>query len=109
MNIKDNLLRKYQFLTNEYQKFFNYGWSVINQKQIETKRPSRINKINRIKDILFEKPITISVYFFLVVLFNHGGYKGPYNTAEKELLILCFIMVNKSIDNVSFVVRDSTC
>ena len=109
MNIKDNLLRKYQILTNEYQNFFNYCWSVINQKQIETKRPTPINKNNKIKDILFEKPITISVYFFLVVLFKHGGYKGPYNTAEKELLILCFIMVNKSIDNVSFVVRDSTC
>ena len=109
MNIKDNLLRKYQILTNEYQKFFNYGCSVINQKQIETKRPSRINKINRIKDILFEKPITISVYFFLVILFGDEDDKEPYNTVEKELLILWLIMVNKSIDIVSFAVRKSTC
>jgi hypothetical protein len=38
INIKYNLLREYQTLTNEYWKFLNYGLPIINQKKISYKK-----------------------------------------------------------------------
>lgn len=108
INIEDNLLREYQTLTNEYWKFLNYGWPVINQKKYHTKRPIPVNKIKEIKKILFEKLGIIPVYFFLVILFGDGDYKGPYNNVDKGLLILYFIITNKPIEDMDEYIAKST-
>ncbi|GAA5815764.1 hypothetical protein MFLAVUS_009279 [Mucor flavus] len=108
INIEDNLLREYQTLTNEYWKFLNYGWPVINQKKYHTKRPIPINKIKEIKKVLFEKLGIIPVYFFLVILFGDGDYRGPYNNVEKGLLILYFIVTNQPIEDMDEYIAKST-
>lgn len=93
INIEDNLLREYQTLTNEYWKFLNYGWPVINQKKYHTKRPIPINKIKEIKKVL---------------LFGDGDYRGPYNNVEKGLLILYFIVTNQPIEDMDEYIAKST-
>ncbi|KAI8874598.1 hypothetical protein K501DRAFT_124504, partial [Backusella circina FSU 941] len=42
----------------------------------------------------------IPVYFFLTVLFEAHDYRGPYNNVNKGLLMLYYLVENKSTDDM---------
>lgn len=107
-NIRDNLLMEYQILKDDHWKFLSYGWPKIEQKKYHTKRIISVKKIKEIKKVLLEKLGIIPVYFFLIILFGDRDYRGPYNNVEKGLLILYFIIENKSIEDMDDYIAKST-
>lgn len=67
-----------------------------------------VKKIKEVKKVLLEKLGVIPIYFFLVILFGDRDYRGPYNNVEKGLLILYFIVENKSIEYMDEYISKST-
>lgn len=100
-DINKNLLKEYQTLLANQWKFLNLGWpSVVKRKNHRT-IILKIQKIKEVKDLLYKKLGVIPVYFFLVILFGAYDYKGPYNNIEKGLLMLYYLVENKSMDEMN--------
>jgi hypothetical protein len=107
-DIKNNINKEHEKITDEYWKFLNYGWPKINKKINHTRKKSSINNCLEIKTELMNKLGIIPVYFFLTILFGDRDYPGPYNNVEKGVLILYFIVKNVPFDDMDKYISKST-
>lgn len=107
-DLEINLNNEYKKIITEYWNFLNYGWPTIKKTRNHTRIISNIKNYNEIKKEVFNKLGVIPVYFFMVILFGDQDYPGSYNTIEKGLLILYFILKNIPFESMDKYISKST-
>jgi hypothetical protein len=98
---KNKLIYEYELLIKNQWNFLNMGWSDIKLKRNHRSNIILVKNIKLIKETLHRKLGIIPVYFFLTILFESHDYRGPYNNIEKGLLMLYYLVENKSSDDMN--------
>jgi hypothetical protein len=93
LNFSYNKNEYHNIFINQWQ-FLRDGWPDIEKRKYNRQKIKDIDFIQEVKQKIYEKLGVLSVYFFLIVLWETVDYCAPYRNIEKGLMILCCLLLN---------------
>jgi hypothetical protein len=101
ISIMDNLKIHFQQLLQGQWRFLDAEWPTLELKHNHRTGMKPVAHMKLIKDTLMARLGPIPVFFFLVVIWSHTHYPGPYGEVDKGLLILYHLVAGVAMDGLS--------
>lgn len=99
--IDEKLKKEYHNIFINQWQFLKDGWPNIEKKKYNRQKLKDIDFIQDIKKKVFDKLGILSVYFFLIVLWEPIDYCSPYRNVEKGLIILYYLITDLSMNELN--------
>lgn len=96
-----NIKRHFKQLLQDQWGFLDEEWPIHEMRNNHRTAIKPVERMAIVKETLFKRLGAIPVFFFLMVLWAHGQYPGPYREVEKGLLILYHLVKGVSMDAMS--------
>ena len=78
-------------LIREKWQFLDDNWPLISHTKFHRTELKPIKNMDYVKQSLLKRLGVIPVYFFLVSIWNHDTFPGPYREVDKGLLMLFYL------------------
>lgn len=79
-------------LIQQHWQFLDADWPVVTRSKFHRTELKPVKHMDYVKKVLLDRLGIIPVYFFLVCIWCHETFPGPYREVDKGLLVLFYLV-----------------